>query len=193
MFSSTEIFLHSASATWALGLLPASIRFSTMTLISLSRWHLAIWIAFIFLLFQLIETSLFNDTVKFSTFRPFPGKSGAFLDPTLVNFSSVEHPTPTPDQPLPLTITNNKATYPRLSLSGLSHSEYVNQAKVQLQRLESVRSILFNGTDLNDGMMARLISYLRRAESDKNYVPPKVRSLLYCACVGIIECWNRLF
>jgi hypothetical protein len=167
-----KLFLH--SVTRALGsLLPASTHCLTMALISLSRWHLAIFIAFIFLLFQLIETSLFKDTVKFPSFRPFSGKSSASLDPTLVNFSFVERPTS--DQPLPLTITNNKATYPRLSSIGLSHSDYVNQAKIQLQRIESVRSILFNGTDLNDGMITRLVSYLRRAESDKNYVPPKVR------------------
>ena len=155
--------------------------FSTMALIRLSKWHLTIFIACIFLL---IETSLFNDTVKFPSFRPFSGKSSTFHDPTLVNVSSVEHPTS--DQALPLTITNNKATYPRLSSIGLSHSEYVNQAKIQLQRIESVRSILFNGTDLNDGMIERLISYLRRAESDKNYVPPKVRS--YCI---LCLCWNN--
>lgn len=139
-----------------------------MALIRSARWHLAILnacaVLSTFFLFQLIELSIFS-----LSFRPFYEKPGAFLNPILTNFT-----TPTPLQPL--TVSNNNATYPRLPSSRLSLSEYVEHAKIQLKRIESVRNILFNGTDLNEDMVIRLISYLRRAESDDNYVPPKVCS-----------------
>jgi hypothetical protein len=72
-------------------------------------------------------------------------------------------------------ITNNNATYPRLHFQQ-PHSEYAIQAKLILERFRSRRKMLFDGAvqELNNEMMDRLDELLLRAESDENYVPPKV-------------------
>ena len=151
-----------------------------MALLKLTRCRL---IAFIscailptFLLSYFIQVSQAEHFLSFPSFLTLSGKFGPLPESPLPTSShpllstAIESPS---TASVPNSITNNHATYPRLSLTG-SRYEYAQQARVTLQRLESVQDTLFDGSGLNDDMMARLISYLKRAESDQNYVPPKV-------------------
>ena len=148
-----------------------------MALLKLTRWRLIIFILCAILptvlLFHLIQVSLTGPS-SFLPFLPFSGK----LDSPSGSLAQIS-PTPS-HSPTALEsvssldpITNNHATYPRLSLTG-SRYKYIQQTRFILQRLDSVQDTLFGGSDLNKDMMARLTSHLKRAESDENYVPPKV-------------------
>lgn len=89
---------------------------------------------------------------------------------------SVEHDSfGSPSFPLSITesVQNNNAVYPRLHIQ-TTREERVETAKKQLIRLESVRHLLFDGEDLNRDMMKRLQNYLRRAEFEEDYTPPRV-------------------
>ena len=144
-----------------------------MALLKLTRWRL---IAFILcailptlLLFHLIQ-------VSFLPFPPFLPLHSPSDSPVQISPTSSHPPAAIESQSTASalnSITNNQATYPRLSLTG-SRSEHVRQARFILQRLDSVRDTLFGGSGLNNDMMARLVAHLQRAESDGNYVPPKV-------------------
>ncbi|KAF9535474.1 hypothetical protein CPB83DRAFT_14206 [Crepidotus variabilis] len=82
-----------------------------------------------------------------------------------------ELPNPSPPNREP--IRNNKAVYPRLQLTNPSPGVY-DVAQKHLNRLESTRHLLFDGSDFNREAMKKLENYLRRAVSEETYTPPKV-------------------
>ena len=143
-----------------------------MTLLKLTRYRICAFIACALLpMFFLLPAQI--SRFSFSSFIPI---SNTVSNDTLIS----PYPTPTPitklNPELTDDITNNNATYPRLHFNQ-SRSLYVSQAELFLDRLQPRRNLLFGGAvkDLNDEMMDRLITLLRRAESDENYVPPRVR------------------
>ncbi|KIM37567.1 glycosyltransferase family 18 protein [Hebeloma cylindrosporum] len=73
----------------------------------------------------------------------------------------------------PHAITNNNATYPRINLNG-DYLSYRAQARAQLARIEAHGETLFNGEDWNKWQMEQLVAYLRKAETEVDYVPPRV-------------------
>jgi len=155
-----------------------------MPLLKLTRYRICIFIACAFLpVFFLFPGQISH--FSFSSFIPF---STTVSNDTILS----PYPTPTPiTNPSPeLTedITNNNATYPRLHFNH-SHSLYAPQAKLFLDRLQSTRNLLFGGAvkDLNNEMMDRLITLLRRAESDENYVPPRVRGSRLLSSIHNLE------
>lgn len=162
-----------------------------MSLFKVTRYRVFAFIACTvlptFFLFLGLQTNLSN-------YFSFPSFSSAILaNDTLPTFSNssldVTQFSNDTDN-----ITNNNATYPRLHFQQ-PHSVYTTQAKVLLERVQSRRNLLFDGAlkDLNDEMIDRLITLLIRAESDENYVPPKVRNRISCHLFHLLrESLSRL-
>ena len=147
---------------------PYDLSFSTliMAILKLTRTRVALIVVCAVLptlfLLPLEQFKLSPHSFSLTTFDP----------PIKPNEAVLEAPIPPPIPPT-LPITNNNATYPR-SILGRNHSEYATEAQQQLARLEDIKDKLSEGRSLNAGQLDRLLAYLRKAETDSEYIPPRV-------------------
>ena len=158
-----------------------------MTFLKVTRYRVFALIACAvlptFSLFLGLQMNLFNY-FSFPSFSSAIGNGTSSILPSYSN-SSLDATQFSNDTD---NITNNNATYPRLHFQQ-PHSLYATRAKVLLERVQSRRNLLFDGAlkDLNDEMIDRLITRLIRAESDENYVPPKVRNRSLCHVFNLLR------